>query len=398
MASASSPAELAAADARADPETLSRGRTAAIWTLIALATLIGLLSVLATWVNRQLLDEDNFRATSTELIQDPEVRAAVSTYLVDSLYENVDVPAELRQSLPEDFKGLAGPLASALVRPTTIAVSRLLSRPRVQQLWIEASSRAHTRLVNVLEDNTGEGISTGDGTVTLDLRAIVMQVGQSLGLSGERLQRLPEDTGVIVVMKSDQLAAAQTGVKTIKVLSVWLGILALVLFGVAVYLARGHRREAIRAIGWAFIGVGVIALVARHTLGDWAVGSLVDDESRVAAQHVWAIGTSVLGDIGYALILYGLFGVVGTTLAGPTSTAIAARQRLNPFFNERPGVVWGAAALAFLLLVLWGGTHALRTWWGVLLLGALAAAGVWAFQRQAAQEQPVVESPALPAA
>jgi len=44
--------------------------------------------------------------------------------------------------------------------------------------------------------------------------------------------------------------------------------------------------------------------------------------------------------------------------------------------NERPGLAWAAVGAVFLLLVLWGGTHALRTWWGIVLLGALLAIGV----------------------
>jgi hypothetical protein len=56
--------------------------------------------------------------------------------------------------------------------------------------------------------------------------------------------------------------------------------------------------------------------------------------------------------------------------------------------NGRPAAAWAAVGGAFLLLVLWGGTHALRTWWGVLLLGGLLALGVAALQRQTASEFP----------
>jgi len=39
----------------------------------------------------------------------------------------------------------------------------------VQQLFLRASANAHEKLVNVLEDKTGFGISTGNGVVTLDV-------------------------------------------------------------------------------------------------------------------------------------------------------------------------------------------------------------------------------------
>ena len=41
-----------------------------------------------------------------------------------------------------------------------------------------------------------------------------------------------------------------------------------------------------------------------------------------------------------------------------------------------------------MLLVLWGPTHALRTWWGILLLGGLLAIGVVALRAQTLNEFP----------
>jgi hypothetical protein len=50
-------------------------------------------------------------------------------------------------------------------------------------------------------------------------------------------------------------------------------------------------------------------------------------------------------------------------------------------------VAAGAATL-FLLIVLWGPTHALRQWWGLLLFAALLAAGVAALRAQTKAEFP----------
>ena len=50
--------------------------------------------------------------------------------------------------------------------------------------------------------------------------------------------------------------------------------------------------------------------------------------------------------------------------------------------------MWGGVGFIYLLLILWGGTHALRTWWGILLLAGLIAIGVVALRRQTLQEFP----------
>jgi hypothetical protein len=131
-----------------------------VWILIGLATLLALLSSLTLWVNRQLIDNHGWNNASATLVQDPEVRSALSFYLVNSLYENVDVAAALRQRLPKGLEPLAAPAAAALRGPAVSTVNLMLTRPRVQGLFINASSVAHDKLVKVLENKTGRGIST----------------------------------------------------------------------------------------------------------------------------------------------------------------------------------------------------------------------------------------------
>jgi hypothetical protein len=258
----------------------------------------------------------------------------------------------------------------------------------VQQLWINASTTAHQRLVNVLENKTGSGIETGNGTVTIDLSPLLTQLGTNLGLPADALARLPPDAGVITIMRSDQLSAAQTGVQAVRALSLWLLVLVLGLYALAVYLARGFRREVLRTIGWSFIGIGLVVLVVRRVAGNYAVDALTQAQYREPAHHVWLIASSILGQIGGAAILYGVVAVLGAMLAGPSGTATTVRRWIAPVLNGRPAIAWSAVGFAFLLLVLWGGTHALRTWWGVVLLGGLVALGVAALQRQTAKEFP----------
>jgi hypothetical protein len=343
-----------------------------------------------------MLDEDSWRDASAELIEDPAVREAVSVYVVNQLYDNVDVAEQLEERLPPDLKALAGPVAGALREPATGAVDRLLAVPRVQQLWIDASSLAQQKLVNVLEDETGHGISTGDGVVTLDLGELVTDLGQQLGLSSSVLDRIPPDAGVITVMQSDRLAAAQTGVKALRVLSVALLVLVVVLYALAVYLAVGERRRTLRDVGWALVLVGIAVLVARRVAGGYAVDALTSPASREAGERTWLIGSSILGQIGQASILYGVVIAAGAVMAGPTALATSARRRLAPVLEHQPGLAWAVLGCAYLLLVLWGPPHALRTAWGIVLLGLLLAAGVVALRRQTLREA-AGEGPQAPA-
>jgi hypothetical protein len=370
---------------------LSTRRRVVIWTLIVLAALIGFGTILTLWVDRQMLDQQSWSEASEELIQDAQVRDALSVYLVDELYDNVDVAGALDERLPADLKPLAGAVAGGLREPMTRATNRLLEAPRVQQLFVDASSLAQQKLVNVLEDKTGHGISTGNGVVTLDLGEVVTEIGAALGISQSTLDRIPPDAGVITVMRSDQLDAAQAGVRAVRVLSTALLVLVLGLLALAVYLARGERRETLRNIGWAFVVVGLLVLLVRRFAGSYAVDALTTPASHDAGRRTWLIGSTILAQIGWAAILYGAVMVVGTVLAGPTASAIAVRRRMAPVLNERPGIAWATVAVAYLLLVLWGPTHALSVLWGIVLLGALLALGVWAFRRESLREFPDAE-------
>jgi hypothetical protein len=367
---------------------LSRKRRIVVWTLVVLASLLAVVSILTTFVNRQMLDNTAWNKATTQIIQDPKVQSALATYTVNQLYENVNVAKALEQRLPPNLDPLAPTLAGALQQPATQGVKLALERPRIQQLFIRVSAIAHQKLVNVLENKTGLGISTGNGVVTLDLHQLVVEVGTELGLSPDRLARLPATAGTITLLKSDQLSAAQTGVQAVRVLSAWLLVAVVGLYGLAIALARGTRRATLRNSGLALALVGLLVLVIQRLLGNYIVNSLASPGYQPATHRLYLIGTSILGQIGAAAILYGAVAALGAVFAGPSTPAVWLRRRLAPVLNERQGIVWGGVGFIYLLAILWGGTHALRTWWGILLLGGLIAIGVFALRRETLREFP----------
>jgi putative oligomerization/nucleic acid binding protein len=367
---------------------LSRRRRIVVWTLVVLASVLALVSILTTWVNRQMLDNHAWNRATTQIIQDPKVQTAIATYTVNQLYQNIDVAQALGERLPKNLKPLAAPVAGALQQPATQGVTVLLGRPRVQQLFLQSSAIAHQKLVNVLENKTGHGISTGNGEVTLDVHQMIVDVGTQLGLPSDALARLPANAGTITLMKSDQLAAAQTGVQALRVLSAWLLVAVLFLYGLAIYLARGARRATLRNAGLSLAIVGIVILVIRQLLGNYIVDSLASPGYQPATHRLWLIGTAILGQIGAAAILYGVIAALGAVYAGPSELATRVRRTAAPVMNERQGFVWAGIGFVYLLAVLWGGTHALRTWWGILLLAALIAVGIVALRRQSLQEFP----------
>jgi hypothetical protein len=394
MTSAETSPPAAKKAAQADNAKMSRKRSVLVWVLLVLTSLITLVSILTVWVDRQMLDTNSWNNATTQVVRDPTVRQALATRLVNQYYENNDVTAALEQRLPKNLKGLAAPIAGALREPSVKAVETLFSRPRFQNLVINASTLMHEKLLNVLENKTGHGISTGNGVVTLDLTVVLRQMASQLGLPVPANKKLPPGTGVITVMSSSQLAAAQDGFRVLKALSAWLLVLVVVLYALVIYLSHGARRVALARVGWSLVFVGVLVLVIRRLLGNYIVDAIASGDGRTPVHHIWLIGTSILGDVGWATVLYGLIATIGAMLAGPSSLAVAIRRRIAPVLVDRPGITWGAFAGVYLLLILWGGTHALRTWWGILLLGGLLAFGLEVLRRQTSREfGPAAQAP-----
>src|SRR5512132_1198439 len=379
---------------------MSKKRGVLVWVLFALATILLFVSSLTVWAKRQLLDDQAWANSSTQLLANDEVRGAIAQKLSDALFQRVDVEAQLRERLPAQRKGTAAVLAAALqntVVPT--AADRLLQRPRVQALWENANKRAHAAVVRVLEGKDlgrNANISTANGEVTLDLRPAIKRLATRLGLEDKLKANADPSAGQLVIMKSDQLEAAQTAVKILKALSSLLLIVVVALYALAIYLAQGRRRLLLGATGASLVFVGLVIASLRRFLGGAIVDSLVKTEAnKQPVRVIWAIETGVMRDIAVILIVYGALVLLATVLAGPNRPAVAFRRWLAPSFRHHPVVVWLTALAVFLILLAWGPTAGNRQLLGVLILAATTAVAIEALRRETLREFPENPHPAV---
>jgi hypothetical protein len=353
--------------------------------ILVVATLLGLVSVFSIWVKRQALETDTWTNTSTKLLENHAVDEALSAYMVETLYENVDVQGELAGALPPVAKPLAGPAAAGLRTLADKLATDALGRPRVQALWAEANRNAHALFLELIEGG-GDTLSTEGGEVTLDLGTIVDRLGAQLGV--DVAEKLPPDAAKIQLLESEQLSTAQDAVKALKGLSLILPLITLALYALAVYLARGWRREAVRAWGVSWMLIGVLVLIIRSVAGEALVGSLAKSDSvEPAIAAVWDIATSLLRNGGIAMFAYGLVIFLGAVLAGPLGFARAARRSLAPLLRDRVSA-YAAATFIVLLLLWWGPTEGFRRPLPLLVLLALFIAGIEALRGQTLREFP----------
>ena len=357
------------------------------WVLVVLAAVIGLVSALNIWVKRQALDTNNFTNASVQMLEDPQVRSAISIYLVDQLYQNVDVAAELEQQLPPAVKGIAAPLAGALRQLLVRAADALLQRPRVQELWKQAISRAHTLFLAVI-DGKKEILQNTNGNVVLNLRPIVQQLEQQGGLVGKVAAQLPPDAGQITIMKGNQLKTARQGVKVIRFLSYFLFFLVLAIYALAVYLATGRRRQVLMGVGASAFVVGLIVLVVRRFAGNYLVDALTKNSvDKGAIDVVWAVETQLLRNVGINVLIYGTFVMLAAWIAGPSRPARWVRRVSAPTARDHPWVIYAALALLLLLILITGPTDGQRVY-PLLVVFVFAFIGLEVLRRQTLREFP----------
>jgi hypothetical protein len=366
------------------------GRMLLARILVVIGALLAILSLLAGYVRFQALDTDAVEATAGDLIADPAIRDQVAASLVDELSANVDLEAALREQLPAAQKGLAGPVAGAITLGAEPAARRLLERPRVQELWVRTVTVAHRNLIRVLKDETGP-VSTEGGNVVLDLRPLIIQLGDRVAIVGDLNTRLSPDAGRITIMQADQLETAQDLTRLMDVLGLWLWLVPIALWTVAVWLARGRRAGMLRLIAFSSIVTGLIVLVVRRVAGSTIVDELAQAESaREAAGNAWDILTWSLRDGGLTLIGIGVIVLLAVWLVGPSNRATTARRWMAPYL-ERPEIAFGAAAALLALLVWWGPTIQTQRWQLVVAAAIVLALGVEVLRRQTAREFPSAE-------
>ncbi|MFZ0972571.1 MAG: SHOCT domain-containing protein [Solirubrobacteraceae bacterium] len=373
-----------------DPATakISRRRLIGVDVLIGVTTVLLVVAIFATWANRLLFSPDNWSKTSTQLLQDSNVRSTTANYLVDQLYANVDVTGLIKQGLPTQLQGLAAPAAGALRNAAVQGAELALSRPRVQQLWAQANRAADQTFIDIVNGRKGT-VAVNQGVVSLDLASILNNIAARLGLPSDIASKLPPSVATLVIFKSNQLKYVQNGGKAIKSLAFWLLVIVPLLYILALFLAKGHRRRTLMTIGFAGILAGVLVILGRSILQGQVVNSLTSDASlQVTIRHVYNIATAILKDVAGAVVFIGIVLVAAAWFAGPARPAYATRHAISPFLREQAVATYGIVLGILVLLFIWNPIPATGKPLGILVFTVLALLGTYILIGQTAREFP----------
>lgn len=362
---------------------VSRTRIIIARILTVVGVLLVVISILANYVKREALDQDRFRETSRALIASDTIRDQLALTLVDQLYANTDVAGSVRAKLPENLQPLAVPIAGLVQNATESAAKQLLQRPRIQELFVNASSLAQREFVAVLDGDTDRLEST-DGKVVLDLRPILVKLGDRFNILADKI---PPGSGQVTILESDQLKTAQRGTRALRFVADWIWALALIAWVGAVLLAKGRRRLEVRAIAIGIVAIGLLVLIVRGLVERYFVNHLVKSDSvRPSARDAFQIISDLLKGAGWTAVIVGVVALVGVWLSGPGRRAIQARQAIAPYL--RGAGIYAATIGGYLLLLWWRPTPQFGYWLNVLIFFVLLMIGTEVLRRQLARESP----------
>jgi plasmid maintenance system antidote protein VapI len=186
-----------------------------VWSLIVLASLVLVISIIANWVQRAVLDTNQIKNTTSQILADPDVQQALATYTVDQLYANVDVQAQIEKELPSAAKPLALPVAAATRQLATNAAERALASPQVQNLVASAIAGAQQQFVSLIRDKNAF-VSTTGGTVTLNYGSVIADLATRLGVNPQTISKLQSLVQSVTQDLRQRLTTALDRIKSVR--------------------------------------------------------------------------------------------------------------------------------------------------------------------------------------
>jgi len=367
------------------PRRRGRGWRALVAALLIVAgCVLAPLSVVAVWTANQVSDTSRYVANVEPLIKDPAIQNALTDKITSQIVTRINVPALTDQAaaalaqkgLPRIstlLRGVSGSLASGVAGFVHSRIHKIITGPRMANAWTQVNRVAHQALVAALSGRgaSNDAVGVSNGQVTLDLAPLIAVAKQDLVAHGLTIAgKIPIVHATFALFPSKNLVKAQKAYRLINDLKIVLPIVTLVLLGLGVLTARGHRRALIGAglgLAASMLVLGAALLIARGIYLSSVPASAPADAAAAAFDILVRFVKTALR----TLLVGGLIVAAGAFFTGPSAAAVRTRHalsyglgRLRRGGESGPASRWtyahrtalrvGAVALAALIFVFWG--------------------------------------------
>jgi hypothetical protein len=306
--------------------------------LVTLAALTAPLSVLANWAHGQIEDTDRYVATVGPLANDPAVQDAIAARIEQVVFGYLDVDAATdqlvqaisAQDLPPRVKATlqaaAGPLAAGIRNFVSDRIHALVQSDEFEQAWIAANRTAHSELVAALTGQGGDTVAVDNGSVQVNLAALINTLKQQLTDAGFAIAaRIPEVQATFTILQSADLAKVQRGVRILDDLATWLPVAGLLLLALAIFIARDRRRMVLAA-GLAVAAAMLLLGATLNIIRPIYLDALPATASQAAAGVVYDQIVSFIRLALRGVLVVALTVAVAAWLSATTGAGAAARR------------------------------------------------------------------------
>jgi len=319
-----------------------RWRTILAVVLIVIGCVLAPLAGVAVWARNQVTNTDRYVRTVAPLASDPAIQNAIADQITTQIFTYLDVQGLTNQTvdalaerglpprLADQLQGFAGPLASGIQGFVRTEVDKIVQSQAFADAWVQANRVAHQALVKALTGEGGEAITVENDTVSLNLAPFIATVKQRLVDSGFGLAaRIPEVNASFVLFDVKNLTRARSAFNLLNTLGIWLPIIAIVLLGIGVFVAKDHRRALVGAAVGVAVGMLVLALglAVFRTIYLDAVPPAVLPHDAAAVLYDTIVAYLRLGL--RTILVLALVVAAGALVTGQSATAVRTRQRLT---------------------------------------------------------------------
>jgi hypothetical protein len=306
-----------------------RGRGWAVGLLVVFGVILLAVANLTFWVRGTVLNTNRWVAAVGPLTQNEVVANALSFYLVDTVFELVDVEQVLNETLPQEFGFLSGSLTSVLQDQAQQLATSLVQSDQFNAVWVGLNRAAHTFAMRVLRG--GDVVSFQGGDLTVDLSDALNFVTNTFDLGN--LDAFQDVQTSFVILQSQQVAVAQQVLSLIDSLGLIVPLLALVFLFLAWLISLWRRRTVM----WIGIGVAVamvLSLILFALAQSVVLVNIVDPFIRLLAGEIWDVATRGLYIQTIIVLIVGLLFILGAWLAGPSRRAVGIRTGVSNWWSE----------------------------------------------------------------
>jgi hypothetical protein len=311
------------------PRAASKARSLLAILLIASGCIGATSFVAVRWAERNVLDTNGWTALVAQVPRDQEVATALSTNIVEQLFEQYDVQTTVAQALPDKAQFLAGPLTDQIKQKSRDVGSQFIASDQFQGIWVTANRVAQTRLIESARETGAVSNQLNSSELVLNLQGARQQITDRLGSTGTAVYSgTPVTERPIVVNVKSILGSVKNAVKTVDLASALLPPTVLALFLWAIAIAP-RRRTMVLVAGWGIIFTAALQLILIKILRPEIVGLVQQAQYRGAVGNVWDILTHPYQLIAWRLFFCGFAVIVLAVLCGPSAPAIWVRKTLR---------------------------------------------------------------------